>query len=47
MPMSKAISGSILIRWSPIHEIENYYKENQSNFILNGSLMKGVFIKIL
>jgi hypothetical protein len=27
-------------------EIENFYKENQSNFILNGSLMKGVFIKI-
>ncbi len=27
-------------------EIENYYKENQSNFILNGSLIKGVFIKI-
>jgi hypothetical protein len=27
-------------------EIQNFYKENQSNFILNGSLMKGVFIKI-
>jgi hypothetical protein len=27
-------------------EIENFYKENQSNFILNGALMKGVFIKI-
>jgi hypothetical protein len=27
-------------------EIENYYKENQSNFILNGALIKGVFIKI-
>jgi len=27
-------------------EIENFYKENQSNFILNGALMKGIFIKI-
>jgi hypothetical protein len=27
-------------------EIENFYKENQSNFILNGTLIKGVFIKI-
>jgi hypothetical protein len=27
-------------------EIENFYKENQSNFILNGALIKGVFIKI-
>lgn len=27
-------------------EVENYYKENQSNFILNGALIKGVFIKI-
>jgi hypothetical protein len=27
-------------------EIENFYKENPSNFILNGALMKGVFIKI-
>jgi len=27
-------------------EVEKFYKENQSNFILNGSLMKGVFIKI-
>jgi len=27
-------------------EVEAYYKENQSNFILNESLMKGTFIKI-
>lgn len=27
-------------------EIESFFKENQSNFILNGSLIKGVFIKI-
>jgi hypothetical protein len=27
-------------------EIEKYYNDNQSNFILNGALMKGVFIKI-
>jgi hypothetical protein len=27
-------------------EVESYYKENQSNFILNESLMKGVFIKV-
>ncbi len=27
-------------------EVENYYRENQSNFILNESLMKGLFIKV-
>jgi hypothetical protein len=27
-------------------EIEDYYKQNSSNFILNGSLFKGVFIKV-
>jgi len=27
-------------------EIENYYRENQSNFILNEPLMKGLFIKV-
>jgi len=27
-------------------EIENYYKENQSNFVLGEPLMKGLFIKL-
>jgi hypothetical protein len=27
-------------------EVEKYYKENQSNFILNESLLKGIFMKI-
>jgi hypothetical protein len=27
-------------------EVEKYYRENQSNFILNESLMKGIFIKV-
>jgi len=29
-----------------ITEIENYYKENQSNFLLGEPLMKGLFIKV-
>jgi hypothetical protein len=29
-----------------IKEIENYYNENKSNFVLVESLMKGVFIKV-
>jgi hypothetical protein len=27
-------------------EVKDYYRENQSNFILNGALMKGLFLKI-
>jgi hypothetical protein len=27
-------------------EVEDYYKENQSNFILNESMMKGTFVKV-
>ena len=46
MPISKAISGRNLDTVVTDKEIEDYYKENKSNFILNGPLMKGVFIKI-